>query len=950
MSQNISKMICILIISLLFLLNIPINLLGDIQIEKVGINSDFPVLALSDNDDIFIAYAAGHPNLTRGDNDLGIYFTKMKRNDIDFSTPKIISQIDHSGDTMASDPEILSVNGTIFIVYPYLNNIYLTRSFNLGESFEPPRKLNMIDKCEYPNIAGDENGNIYVVWDGATNNDYNISFAVSRDNGNTFMVNSSLIKDETHSNQYNPVVRQYDNKVFILWADSRDQYDLGALYSIYSNDFGRTFSEEMNLSYRQILDFGYPMYIAANFDGKGYFYLFSAESGRTCPTISKFDYINKTFLPGIEIQLTNCPKYGIRWAIGENFYFLWNGQISQNGTQTMYMMNTDGYNFSKLTPNVRVIDPSFSGTDRSDVKISKNGTLNIAFRGYPGNATGNAWNVFFTKYTPNRPPMAIISNPMDHAKFLSTQSITLSANGSFDPDNDVLSYYWESNISGYFSDSKYYITTFHPGNQKITLWINDNHGHNVSTSIDLESYELILTLIVSKNQIYTFEEVNISCISNIPSISYFFDYGDNSNSSWISSNFIHHEYFDEKVYEVKVKIKYLNGFITNWSEPIQITVLNRLPIPIIEFCKVLQVKNEYQFNGTKSYDKDGNITRYIWNFGDNTESFNSSPDHIFYPGTYKVSLSVLDDDNVKNDTSISIKINATPPVSNFTVTPKNGTIKTVFKFSSTSYDPDGNIVEYSWDFGDESKSNSENPTHLYSKKGIFEVVLSVKDKYNLISKSYRYITIFNLLPIINISVNKTVEYTLNPISFSANNSYDDDGVIQNNFWNFSDSNYSNRSDVIHFYSDDGLYKVCLRITDNDGGENNTCINVTILNRKPIAIISFVSNKDKQYTGILLSIFSNKSYDRDGKIISYSWYIDNVTVSSNPGLIYTFKKSGTHRIQLQVTDDDGEASITSKNVVIKARVHQETSNYLWVLIIIICCIIVFVVYENFRKKD
>ncbi|UCE74777.1 MAG: right-handed parallel beta-helix repeat-containing protein [Methanomassiliicoccales archaeon] len=46
---------------------------------------------------------------------------------------------------------------------------------------------------------------------------------------------------------------------------------------------------------------------------------------------------------------------------------------------------------------------------------------------------------------------------------------------------------------------------------------------------------------------------------------------------------------------------------------------------------------------------------------------------------------------------------------------------------SGSYDPDGVIVNYTWDFGDGNFGYGVSPTHVYGTPGIYEVILTVKD-------------------------------------------------------------------------------------------------------------------------------------------------------------------------------------------------------------------------------
>lgn len=56
----------------------------------------------------------------------------------------------------------------------------------------------------------------------------------------------------------------------------------------------------------------------------------------------------------------------------------------------------------------------------------------------------------------------------------------------------------------------------------------------------------------------------------------------------------------------------------------------------------------------RSWDLDGNITSWLWNFGDNTNSAEQNPTHTFgEPGTYTVTLTIADDQgdsNIKSQT------------------------------------------------------------------------------------------------------------------------------------------------------------------------------------------------------------------------------------------------------------------------------------------------------------
>ncbi len=66
------------------------------------------------------------------------------------------------------------------------------------------------------------------------------------------------------------------------------------------------------------------------------------------------------------------------------------------------------------------------------------------------------------------------------------------------------------------------------------------------------------------------------------------------------------------------------------------------------------------------------------------------------------------------------------PVAGFTYSPKESiTVNKMITFTDNSTDPDGQIVNWTWDFGDGNISYDENPTHKYGSSGEYSVILTV---------------------------------------------------------------------------------------------------------------------------------------------------------------------------------------------------------------------------------
>ena len=92
-----------------------------------------------------------------------------------------------------------------------------------------------------------------------------------------------------------------------------------------------------------------------------------------------------------------------------------------------------------------------------------------------------------------------------------------------------------------------------------------------------------------------------------------------------------------------------------------------------------------------------------------------------------------DDFRVRNYTSpepivtISKEENQSP-IASFTYSPENPIVNQTITFNaSPSYDPDGFITNYKWDFGDGTNATGKIVTHSYSANGTYEVTLIVTD-------------------------------------------------------------------------------------------------------------------------------------------------------------------------------------------------------------------------------
>ena len=62
-------------------------------------------------------------------------------------------------------------------------------------------------------------------------------------------------------------------------------------------------------------------------------------------------------------------------------------------------------------------------------------------------------------------------------------------------------------------------------------------------------------------------------------------------------------------------------------------------------------------------------------------------------------------------------------------------------FTDKSYDPDGEVVAWAWDFGDGANSDERNPAHTYASAGTYAVILTVTDNEDATDTATQYVTV-----------------------------------------------------------------------------------------------------------------------------------------------------------------------------------------------------------------
>ncbi|MCX7733233.1 MAG: PKD domain-containing protein [bacterium] len=173
-------------------------------------------------------------------------------------------------------------------------------------------------------------------------------------------------------------------------------------------------------------------------------------------------------------------------------------------------------------------------------------------------------------------------------------------------------------------------------------------------------------------------------------------------------------------------------------------------------------------DASQSYDPNGDPIFYFWTKISGQDISISSPAGITASfvapdvvgssfDTVVVNLSVRDSKGATSSDRIEIRIRNTkddPPVAVFSSNPRRGTVPlNVFFDASASFDYDGFIVLYSWNFGDGSVLDTTSPTisHTYVNPGEYRAILKVRDSGGNESVFSSFITALSSVPAISVS-------------------------------------------------------------------------------------------------------------------------------------------------------------------------------------------------------
>jgi PKD repeat protein len=237
------------------------------------------------------------------------------------------------------------------------------------------------------------------------------------------------------------------------------------------------------------------------------------------------------------------------------------------------------------------------------------------------------------------------------------------------------------------------------------------------------------------------------------------------------------------------------------------------------------------------------------------------------------------------------------PIAAFTQDRATGQAPLVVRFTNQST---GSISQYNWDFGDGGSSTEANPSHTFSKPGVYTVRLRVSGPGGNSNVS-REINVQSASAPVAAFVQ---DVTTGPSPLTVKFTNQSTGNITTNAWNFGDGGSSTEASPTHVFQAVGTYNVILTVT-SPGGSSSVTRQITVQNPSVPAPLAGLVPSTTEGTAPLTIQFD--ATDSSGQIDTYNWDFGDGQTGVGEVVTHTYTNPGAYPASLTVVGPGGQAT-------------------------------------------
>ncbi|WP_421875093.1 PKD domain-containing protein [Marinoscillum sp.] len=290
---------------------------------------------------------------------------------------------------------------------------------------------------------------------------------------------------------------------------------------------------------------------------------------------------------------------------------------------------------------------------------------------------------------------------------------------------------------------------------------------------------------------------------------------------------------------------------------------------------------------------------YQWkNLSTNTDLGTSASQEITEVGYYQLAIT----SGSCNSVGTVEVIEASTPVAGF-IAENSYCVNSTVHFEEVSFsdDPENDIIDYSWDFGDGSSSSMPDPDKLFATSGTYEITLTVETENGCTDSFSKEITIQD---------NPQPDFNTSNICLGEAATFTDASTLVGNAsytWNFGDGDYSNEKEPTHVYKESGTYDVSLML-------ENSC-EATFTTQIEVYENPTIFNSD-----VLTTCGPSLDLDAGMGMTSYRWY--DASTNSTLATSQTYTASSNQSLGIEVVTGAGCTYSEEVDVILNSTISVD----------------------------
>ncbi len=390
--------------------------------------------------------------------------------------------------------------------------------------------------------------------------------------------------------------------------------------------------------------------------------------------------------------------------------------------------------------------------------------------------------------------------------------------------------------------------------------------------------------------------------------SWSWNFGDGNSSSLQNPT---HTYAVPGTYNICLTADNANCNANIFCSSITVTSGSSGPPPIAGFSTSQNLV--CQGNTVNFYDQSTNSpTGWMWSFpgGFPASSTQQNPTITYNtPGVYNVQLIAINAGGTDTILMTNVITVSTAPVANYG--------ETITGLMVQFSDQSNGASSWSWDFGDGSTSSLQDPTHVFSASGSYNVCLTITSpgcSPNTYCETINVTSAGGLAPSAAFSVSGSNICQGQTIQFFDQSS--NSPTYYN--WTFQGGTpaTSNLANPVISYAIPGTYSVTLVAGNPSGVDSVVMTSFVQVYANPVADFSFIT-----------SGYTVNFIDQSTGGTSYTWGFGDGNFSYLTSPVYTYSVAGTYNVCLTVANPSCPNQIICKNVTVPValNVNELTEN-------------------------